>query len=126
MPDPTLVNVPREAFERMATAPLELARLEAAEFLRRGDTAGANAKITEGVAQSAAIRAQAAAQQQAQQQPAPAQQPAAQPPPQALPAPRNASEYMIQRYKEHQASLVRAEDPRLDMRQSYGLTPLRK
>jgi hypothetical protein len=128
MPDPTsTVSVPQEEFDKMASVPLRLAQLEAAQMVRAGDVAGANARIAAGVAESAAFRsqavAQAAAQQQAQQQPAQAQQQPVPAPPQA---PRNASEALIQHLKASAASQIREGDPRRDMRQSYGLTSLRK
>jgi hypothetical protein len=68
-----LVNVPMSAVEKMLSAPLELARLDAARMVQAGDTAGASRRIAEGVAESTALRAQIAQQQAA---PAPAIQPA--------------------------------------------------
>jgi hypothetical protein len=81
MPDPTVVNIPIAHFEEIAAAPLRLAQAEAAEMLRRGDAAGANARIAEGVAKSAAMRAQVLATQQAAPPPPPAAPQQTAPPP---------------------------------------------
>ena len=64
MPDP-VVNIPVAHFEEMAAAPLKIAQIEAADMMRRGDVAGANQRIADGVAKSAAMRAQVLTQQQA-------------------------------------------------------------
>lgn len=58
-PDNQLVNVPAAEFERIAAAPMTLARLDADDLLRRGNVAGASARLEAGLAESAAIRAQA-------------------------------------------------------------------
>jgi hypothetical protein len=108
-----IVGVPKEVFDQIAAAPLRLAQIEAADMMRRGDTAGANARIAAGVAQSAAIHAQAAASAP----PAPAAPAPAPPPP---PAPRNLSEAFIARYRQQQA-LLPSGDPRQDMSLPFGL-----
>lgn len=64
-----VVNIPRERFEELASAPIQLAQMEAARMVGAGDVAGANRRIAEGVAQSAAMRAQLATQQPAAQSP---------------------------------------------------------
>jgi hypothetical protein len=114
MSDRQVVNIPLAEFDRLAETPTRLAQLEAAELLKRGDTAGATARIAAGVAQSTAIRAQAQAPP-APAAVAPAVQPALDPPP------RNLGEAMIRHYRERQAALVRNDDPRRDMGQPFGL-----
>lgn len=87
-PDNQLVNIPAADFERIASAPTALARLEAGDLLRRGDIAGASARLEAGIAESASIRAsvQAGQAQPAVAQPA-ATAPAASPAPSPLAAP---------------------------------------
>lgn len=53
-----VVNIPRERFEEMASAPLRIAQMDANKLMQAGDVAGANRRLAEGVAESAAIRSQ--------------------------------------------------------------------
>jgi hypothetical protein len=125
MPD-QMVNVPLEHFNRLVAAPLELAKAEAGELLRRGDTAGANARIAQGIEQSASLRTQALAQQHAAP---PAAAPLAAPgtpAPHPVPAPRNVSEAMIREHRERQAARTPGGDPRMDMSVPFGMRPSRR
>jgi hypothetical protein len=133
-----LVNVPMSEVEKMLSAPLELARLEASRLVQAGDVAGANRRIAEGIDQSAAMRAQIARQQAAPPvpgQPTPAD---------AALTPEQRVAGTLQRRLEPYSSFVRSmmppqmrdrlirqaeedagivRDPRFDPTQPFGLGP---
>jgi hypothetical protein len=51
------IQIPAARLEEFAAIPVRLAELEAAELVKRGDTAGAVRRLQEGLAQQAAARA---------------------------------------------------------------------
>lgn len=142
-----VVNIPRERFEQLASAPLQLAQMEAADMVRRGDVLGATRHLQAAVEQDAARRAQIAQQQPAAppavQQPAapPPTAPAAPVPPLAAPGtpPPHASvaiptemepgetmgQFYVRRGAAVRQAAAAAPDGRFDLGLPFGLRPVR-
>lgn len=98
-------DIPLGVYQQMTQTGVALARAEAAELLRRGDTAGANRKLDEAIqmATEARVRVEAASQ------------PAAQPPPAPAPAPELSPEQRVQAHIDAALSHIPAH--------VHGITP---
>lgn len=131
-----LINVPLSEAQKMAAAPLELARLQAAELIQAGDVAGANRAIAEGIAQSASFQAQIQVSPQqaalgAVQPPAPAAitAPVAPELPRFVSSPRTMGEEMMARAWRSNQERRTAEDAgaaMTDLSRPMGLRPSRR
>jgi hypothetical protein len=114
-----VVNIPADRLDAMLAAPVKMAEIEAQSMVRAGNIVGATAHIAAAVQKSAAMKGQILAAQRPAPAPAPAPTQAASPP--AVAPPPFATQTHANIWRQRQAQLDPAGDPRTDVSLPFGL-----